>query len=827
MSNRDDKTEKSRNLNDARNNITSSDSALKSSKLAPNQKKNNDYENVLEQHEVEETKVIQGNENIKQTIGKIFQDCNSDYALYIDKNGPSLKIETPQYRKILNELKNKNVKIRVISEITADNLETCKKFIDLYNVDLRHLKGLEGFFGIVDNKLYFTLLTLQGNTSVSELVYSNIESMVNQNIFLFETMWKKAIPAEQRIKEIKEMILPIETFLIDDPKEGLNYSIDFVNRVENGLSICTSIDNLKLLDRTKALLQAYVQLVSKQKKGIVKEGIRGLTYVDNNKKHMELVKKFLNIGFEIRHSDHLPPINFAISDKQFVGSLEKFIGQKMFERILHSTDPLYMKHFQFIFEELWKEGISAQDRIRQIETGIAPVTTKVIENPVQSKNLFLQLIEEAQDEVMVVFPSLNTIKRQSKIGLFNLLKLKNQQNFRIRILSPMIDTVKEILLLEYSQEGDNRIDNIAIREIPRQQEIRSTVIIVDKKQLLAIEVKDDTKETFEEAIGMVTYSTSRPTLLSYISSFETLWIQIEMFENVRIANEKLIEREELEREFINTAAHELRTPTQAILGYTELNLEILDDILKTAKLSQDETLKINVMHLHKYLDAVSKNSERLSELINNLLDVARIESNRIDNLQLHKEKIDLVKEIKKSINVEFGQKLKDKEIKIKFVVNSFDEQCWVYADTARLNQIINNLIDNAIKFSNKTGKIDIIIEGNTYLSTGKKRENYADYNEIKEKITKMRDGEKPRKAEVFVAISDTGKGISPQIMPRLFEKFITDSDAGTGLGLYITRNLVEAHGGRIWAFNNKDGVGSTFVFSLPQANNRILDSTLQ
>ncbi|MDQ2684605.1 MAG: HAMP domain-containing histidine kinase, partial [Thermoproteota archaeon] len=664
----------------------------------------------------------------------------------------------------------------------------------MYNIDLRHLKGLEGFFGIVDNKLYFTLLTLQGNTSVSELMYSNIESMVNQNIFLFETLWKKAIPAEQRIKEIKEMILPIETYLIEDPKEGLNYSIDFVNRVEKGLSICTSIGNLKLLDGTKALLQAYVELVSKQKKGIVKEGIRWLTYIDNNKKYVELVKKFLNMGFEIRHSDLLPPINFAISDKQFVGSLEKFIDQKMFERILHSTEPLYMKHFQFIFEELWKEGISAQERIRQIETGIARVTTKVIENPVQSKNLFLQLIEEAQDEVMVVFPSLNTIKRQSKIGLFNLLKLKNQQNFRIRILSPMIDTVKEILLLEYSKEGDNSINNIAIREIPRQQEIRSTVIIVDKKQLLAIEVKDDTKETFEEAIGMVTYSTSHPTLLSYISSFETLWIQTEMFENVRIANEKLIESEELEREFINTAAHELRTPTQAILGYTELNLEIIDDILKTTKLSQDETLKINVMHLHKYLDAVSKNSERLSELINNLLDVARIESNRIDNLQLHKEKIDLVKEIKKSINIEFGQKLKDKDIQINFVVNSFDEQCWVYADTARLNQIINNLIGNAIKFSNKNGKIDIIIEEDTYLSTDKKRENYTDYNEIKENITKKRDGEIPRQAEVFVAISDTGKGISPQVMPRLFEKFITDSDAGTGLGLYITQNLVEAHG---------------------------------
>ena len=78
--------------------------------------------------------------------------------------------------------------------------------------------------------------------------------------------------------------------------------------------------------------------------------------------------------------------------------------------------------------------------------------------------------------------------------------------------------------------------------------------------------------------------------------------------------------------------------------------------------------------------------------------------------------------------------------------------------------------------------------------------------------------------QILVGISDTGKGILPHIMPKLFEKFITSSDLGTGLGLYITRNLVEAHGGRIWAFNNADGIGSTFVFTLPGTNDRILDS---
>ncbi|HSA75439.1 MAG TPA: HAMP domain-containing sensor histidine kinase [Candidatus Nitrosocosmicus sp.] len=710
--------------------------------------------------------------------------------------------------------------------MTTDNLETSNKFIDLYDVDLRHLKGLEGVFGIVDNRLFFTLSTLQDDntSSISEFIYSNVESLVNQNRYLFETMWKKAIPAEQRIKEIEERILPIETYLIEDPQEGLNYSIDFVNNVEKGLSICTSIGNLKLLDKTKPLLQAYLELLSKQEKGIVKGGIRWLTNIDNNSKDIELVKKFLDRGIEIRHSDHLPPLNFAISDKQFVGSLEKIVDRKMFEKILHSTEPLYMKHFQSIFEELWKEGTSAQERLIQIETDIATVTTKVFEDPIQSRDLFLQIIEEAQEEIMVIFPSLNTIERQSKIGLFNLLKLKNQQNFQIRILSPMIDAVKEILLLEYSNERYARIDNITVREIPKQQEFRSTILVVDKKQLLTIEVKDDTKQTFEEAIGVVTYSTSYPTLLSFISIFETLWTQTEMFENVRIANEKLIEHEELEREFINTAAHELRTPTQAIMGYTELNLEIVDDILKTVKLSKDEKLRRNIIQLNKHFEAVSRNSERLNELISNLLDVARIESNRLDNLHLHKERLDIVKEIQESIKIEFGQKLKDKDMGINLIDDCLDEHCWVFADRSRLNQIINNLIGNAIKFSNRNSKIDIIIEENTLTSESDIMRKDPNYNENKEDKVSIQDSESSGKAEILVAICDTGRGISPQILPRLFEKFITDSNTGTGLGLYITRNLVEAMGGRIWAFNNHNGAGSTFVFSLPRADDRIIDS---
>ena len=140
-----------------------------------------------------------------------------------------------------------------------------------------------------------------------------------------------------------------------------------------------------------------------------------------------------------------------------------------------------------------------------------------------------------------------------------------------------------------------------------------------------------------------------------------------MSDNLRTANEKLVQSEQLEREFINTAAHELRTPTQAVMGYAELDKQVFEDLLRNTKVTTDDELKRVIVGLKGHFDAISRNSTRLNELINNLLDVARIESNRINSLQIHKEKLDLVKEIKESIKIELEQKIKNKNIKINFI----------------------------------------------------------------------------------------------------------------------------------------------------------------
>ena len=765
------------------------------------------------------SKIAYGEETIP-IIDKFAMNCRRDLNLCIDKNGPSVIINVPEITKLYVIFNSTSVQMRIVTDITSDNMGYCKQIAKKNGVELRHISGIKGNFAISDDREYIASAVLHESKLLTEIIHSNVKEIVDQNQLVFETLWKKAIPAEQRISEIEDGILPIQTYLINNNAESLTYAQNFVKNANTGFSNSTSIGYFELLNHNKTLLQAYLNHLSKYKEGKIKGGVPWVTYIENKKEDTELIKKFLDIGIEIKHVRNLPPLYFSVSQKQCVTTVEDISNGEMFQRIIHTTEPLYILHYQAVFEELWNIGIDAQERIRQIETGTSLETTKVIEDPVKTKQYFIDLVQNAKEEIMILFPSLNAVKREVIMGIIDLLKKKSAENIGIRILSPVNEHIKELLFPKDVVGKYKVIKNITGKEIQKQDNLISTIVIVDRKYVLATELKDDFKELFEEAIGVSTYSTSKPTVLSYVSIFESLWAQTIIADNLKTANEKLIKTEQIEREFINTAAHELRTPTQAIMGYTELDQNVFEDLLKNIRITTDDELIRIINHLKIHFDAISRNSNRLNELINNLLDVARIESNSVNSLQIRKEKLDLVKEINDSIKTELEQKIKNKNIEIDVINDCIDEQCWIYADRLRFNQIINNLMGNAIKFTNQNGKIHIIIENNSNLDKRVTGERKNDIESSKPCIEEKREDNKA-KDEIFVSISDTGKGISPQIMPKLFEKFITGSGTGTGLGLYITRKLVEAMGGGVCAFNNNDGVRSTFVFSLPRGASRI------
>jgi len=738
-----------------------------------------------EREQCTETRIVYGIKAIMDIADEILLTCKSNYDVYCDKNGPSFMITVSPYNEVYSKLKKNNVKIRLITEITTKNIKNCKEIIDKLEAEVKHLEGIKGNFAISDDNIYIATSSLEENKPIPDMIYSTVKGVVEQNRYLFETLWKKSISAEQRITEIEQGLLPVETRVLDNSREIYTHILDITEKSHNGLSNCSTVGGFQMIYDEEHLFQTYSHLVVRYKEGKVKGGVRWVTHIEDKREQIDLIKIFLTLGIEIRHVNNLPPMSFALSDKQFQGTIEKMEPGKMFENVLYSTEPLYIKHFQSIFEELWRNGIEALQRIDQIEKGISSETTKVIENPSRSKELLLRLLQNAQEEIMIVFPSFKTVRRQFGFGVSDLLKQKSQENLRIRILSPMSEPVKELLLLVYAKENGQNIENLFVREIVKQQDINSTILMVDRKFLLTMELKDDSKETFEESTGLSTYSTSKPTLLSYTSIFESLWTRTEMSDNLRLANEKLEIHDNLQNDFINMAAHELRTPSQAISGYAELAL--LDYDIK------DKEKNI------RYLETISRNAERLSRLTVNILSVARIESK---TLKLNKEFFNLEELISTSVedfNIKLS-KLQHKDIGVIFEKNmkknvpikqdhstssSRDRpymDSLVEADSEKIEQVLVNLLDNAIKFSK--GKIFI-------------------------KITEDN-------LQFVVEVKDSGPGIDPEILPNLFSKFVSKSDIGTGLGLFICKNIIETHGGSIWAQNNnnKNEKGATFSFSL-------------
>ena len=243
-------------------------------------------------------------------------------------------------------------------------------------------------------------------------------------------------------------------------------------------------------------------------------------------------------------------------------------------------------------------------------------------------------------------------------------------------------------------------------------------------------------------------------------------------ELLTVQYEKVKESEKMQKEFINIAAHELRTPIQPILGLTEAIY---------SKVKDEKQLLI--------LEVIIRNAKRLKRLTDNLLDITKIES---QSLLLKKEKLNLNILISEVLKDYVNKQRNQQKIKIVYALKN-KEDINIEADRDRLGQVIHNLLDNALKFTTQTQQMIFVI------------------------IDKKYEG-KEKEEEVIVSVKDTGEGISNKILSKLFTKFATsDPTSGTGLGLYICKNIIEAHGGRIWAENNSGEKGAIFSFTLPIA----------
>ena len=272
----------------------------------------------------------------------------------------------------------------------------------------------------------------------------------------------------------------------------------------------------------------------------------------------------------------------------------------------------------------------------------------------------------------------------------------------------------------------------------------------------------------------------------------------ESINQLKEVNKEVSAKYDKQKEFISIAAHELRSPITPILGTLEL-----------IEYEFEESDKKEITLKKEYFERLVRNTNRLERLVSEILDVTRIDDKSLklkkEHFNLNEIVLDAIEDHRRQLDKSDGNtkilyefKKEEEEERVSRGADTPAEEIFVTADKNRINQVIYNLLTNAIKFT-KEGMVSILVKK-------KKGKNHIN--------------------EVILSVKDTGIGIGSEILPRLFSMFATESEIGTGLGLFISKNIVEAHGGKIWGENNTDGKGATFVFSLPSEHNDINNSHL-
>ena len=495
------------------------------------------------------------------------------------------------------------------------------------------------------------------------------------------------------------------------------------------------------------------------KKGLFELKTRNVkfrTITDVTKDNIKYCKELMQIA-ELRHLDGIKG-NFGISEKAYTASAT-LQEATLLQQVVYSNVKAILEQQQYVFETLWNKAIPAEQRLREIEEGIEAEVFETITNHEVVSQILVDLAKSVKKEALFFLPNDKAMVSIDKLGIVDYLIKASQKSDTtiIRVVCPLSNENAEVT---------NKIAKNAPRiQILNGNNYKYGIYIVDNQKALRVELKVPSADTFSEAIGFAVYS-NRPSTVSFFRSvFGLLW-------NERMLNEQLKLHDKMQKEFINIASHEMKTPTQAILG--------MSGLLQYYPEKKDELIEI-----------IRRNAKRLQTLTSDILDVTRIES---QTFQLEKERFNIY-ELLSDVIKDYTERIKsdNKNIELLYEQQIINRPILIEADKGRINQVLSNLLNNALKFTDE-GQITISVYENS-------------------------DNE--NKKEVVVKVVDTGGGIDNEIYPKIFSKFATKSHQGTGLGLFISKSMIEAHGGRIWAENNADRRGATFIFTLP-----IIEGTL-
>lgn len=473
----------------------------------------------------EKTETISGVENTISVFLECFARVKERHDSCSDRTLPSVIATTEPIKNAYRELLRRGIKPRFITEITEKNIEYCKELRKIVH-ELRHLEGVRGNFAVGESD-YISPVIPQEARPIARLIHSNARGMIEQQQYFFETLWDKAIPAEQKIREIEEGI-PIET---TEVVRGIENIVR--NQVE-GLSF-TKIQHDACVDHTFPASLLSSKMVWDKCLELRNRGVKIRTITEITTKNIAYCKRMVE-RMELRHLDDIRG-NFSISDrKTYHGTAAMREGEPPTEGI-RSTTKVFVEQQQYFFETLWSKAIPARQRIKEIEQGAKRDFVETITDPYEIQKFGFELIKKAEEEILILFSTANAFRRQVKAGALALLKeAASQRSVKIRILVPVDDNNEAIIIAANGTRRQLNELGIDIRQIKKEEEIYSlqnklTLLIVDQSVCLTVELEEDKEEeTSEEAIGLATYSNSESTIFAYMSIFENLWMHTKMME---------------------------------------------------------------------------------------------------------------------------------------------------------------------------------------------------------------------------------------------------------------------------------------------------------
>jgi two-component system, OmpR family, sensor histidine kinase VicK len=561
-----------------------------------------------------------------------------------------------------------------------------------------------------------------------------------------------------------------KTEVIYGAENVLNRAIQGIPLAKETIDLCGEEDGPSAIVANEPILKKYIEAS--------KRGVRIRQITEITKTNILDCKKLMGC-MEQRHLYGLYGYFVIVDGKQF-HSHAYGREAKSFPHMVTSTVKVFVQQQQYFFNTLWEKATPAEQRINEIEEGRAPEKLEIIQDTQKSIGRAFDIMNKTQKELLVLFATQRTFTFALRGEAADIYRKLSKNGVDIKLLVPRggADQIEEENNEQIAKVREEMSSSINLRFSDVDLNTRITIMISDRNEFMSWELKDDTLNDPYLAGGIATYSNIKALASSYATIFDNLWKITEFAENLRIANIKLENNDKAMKEFINIAAHELRTPIQPILGLSEMLPDARNDPQQHGK----------------FVEIIVRNAHKLDNLAEDILDVTRIESGR---LQLSMEMIDLY-ELVDSVVHDF-QKFLPADGKVimnyqKLNDGRNDEEdhgvshLAIMGDPARIAQVLSNLLRNALKFTN---------EGTISVRVGK--------------------NDSPCYSEAVVYISDSGQGIDPEVMYKLFEKFVSKSVKGTGLGLFISKSIVEAHGGKIWGENNKDGNGATFTFTLPLA----------